>query len=84
MPESLCQIVIQRLGSLNERIAGDKQLGPAFRVGHSFFCPRGDDFSQLDVAWYREVVATEVVPLLEEYWYDAPDKARAAEQELLG
>lgn len=83
MPDSLCQLVIQRLSALNERIAADSQLGPAFRVGHSFFCPRGDDFSQLDVTWYREIIATEIVPLLEEYWYDAPDKARAAEQDLL-
>ncbi|MEZ4315471.1 MAG: hypothetical protein R3F14_46225 [Polyangiaceae bacterium] len=84
MPEALSQLVIQRLSALNERIAADSQLGPAYRLGHSFFCPRGDDFSQLDIEWYREIVATEIVPLLEEYWYDAPEKARAAEQDLLG
>ena len=84
MPETVCQLIVQRMGALNARIVADPQLGPAFRIGHSFFCPTGDDFSGLDESWFRQVVQTEIVPLLEEYWYDAADKARAAADELLG
>lgn len=83
LPESVLQLIVQRLSALNERIAGDGQLGPAFRVGHSFFCPRGEDFSSLGAEWFKEIVHTELAPLLEEYWYDAPEKARLAKEALL-
>lgn len=83
MPESVLQLIIQRVSALNERIAGDSQLGPAFRLGHSFFCPRGEDFSSLGMDWFKEIVHTELSPLLDEYWYDAPEKARLAKEALL-
>ncbi len=83
LPESALQLIVQRMTTLNERISADAQLGPAFRVGHSFFCPRGEDFSSLGLEWFREIVHTEVVPLLDEYWYDAPEKARVAKDALL-
>jgi 5-methylcytosine-specific restriction protein B len=83
LPETVLQLIVRRLSALNERIAGDAQLGPAFRVGHSFFCPRGEDFSSFDVEWFKEIVHTEIGPLLDEYWYDAPDKARLAKEALL-
>ena len=34
-------------------------------------------------AWFRQVVETEIGPLLEEYWFDAPDKAEQARNRLL-
>lgn len=83
LPESVLQLIIQRLSALNERIGADAQLGPAFRVGHSFFCPRGEDFSALGADWFKEIVHTELGPLLDEYWYDAPEKARLAKEALL-
>jgi 5-methylcytosine-specific restriction enzyme B len=82
MPEPLVDRIVQRMMALNTRIADDAQLGPAFRIGHSFFCPRGDDFSALDGAWFKAIVDTEIVPLLEEYWHDAPEKVRSAAAEL--
>jgi 5-methylcytosine-specific restriction protein B len=78
MSSTLCATIIDRMTALNKRISEDSQLGDAFRVGHSFFCPTGKDFSGLDEAWYREIVDTEIRPLLEEYWYDDRDKAKTA------
>jgi 5-methylcytosine-specific restriction enzyme B len=78
MPPALCALIVQRMGALNNHIAEDSRLGPAFRVGHSFFCPRGEDFSLLTKDWFAEVVETEVVPLLEEYWHDAPQDLEQA------
>ncbi|MCU1330031.1 MAG: hypothetical protein JWN34_5401 [Bryobacterales bacterium] len=78
MSPALCSTIIDRMTALNKRISEDSQLGDAFRVGHSFFCPTGKDFSGLDQAWYREIVDTEIRPLLEEYWYDNAAKARSA------
>lgn len=83
MGEALCQRIISRITALNTKIAEDTQLGPAFRIGHSFFCPAGKDFSELDEGWYRDVVETEIAPLLGEYWHDAPDKAASAVEQLL-
>ena len=82
MPAALLRRVVDRMNALNGLIASDSQLGPAFRVGHSFFCPRGADFSELDGHWFDDIVDTEIIPLLEEYWYDAPEKVRSAAEAL--
>ncbi len=71
------------MSALNSAITADPRLGAAFRVGHSFFCPSGEDFSGLGREWYREVVETEICPLLEEYWYDDDEKARTQREQLL-
>lgn len=71
-----------KLDSLNETIARDRDLGPQFKIGHSFVTPTyhlGDAARE----WYRDVVNTEIGPLLDEYWFDAPERARQAKDDLL-
>ena len=51
--------------------------------GHSFFCPRGDDFSGLDRSWFEGVVRSEIVPLLKEYWFDNARRVEQAQEGLL-
>jgi 5-methylcytosine-specific restriction enzyme B len=34
-------------------------------------------------AWFRAKVETEIGPLLDEYWYDAPETAKSAKAKLL-
>ena len=68
---------------LNETIRNDTTLGRHYMVGHSFFCPHGMNFSSLGTAWFDLIVKTEIVPLLDEYWFDAPEKVEAARQALL-
>ncbi|MCK0122553.1 AAA family ATPase [Loktanella sp. F6476L] len=62
------------MAALNQEIEADRtNLGPGFRIGHSFFTP-----SKLIAdpnEWHRRIVETEIHPLLEEYWFDAPEKA---------
>ncbi|MCB9665797.1 MAG: AAA family ATPase [Alphaproteobacteria bacterium] len=84
MPASLLHRIVQAMTRLNETITNDASLGPAFQVGHSFFCPRGEDFSSLDDAWFLDVVDTEIDPLLHEYWYDDAASADAALAALRG
>jgi 5-methylcytosine-specific restriction protein B len=71
-----------RIEALNAMIAGDARLGPQFRIGHSYVTP-----SRLEpgrtVDWFRQVVETEIGPLLEEYWFDAPPQAAKARATLL-
>jgi 5-methylcytosine-specific restriction enzyme B len=79
----LVDLVIKRLSTLNKKIKDDALLGENYQIGHSFFCPKGDDFSNLNEDWYKSIVKTEIAPLLKEYWFDNPKKAEDAEKELL-
>ena len=74
---------------LNDLICADqKNLGRGFAIGHSFFCPSqpssspgvpADDWD----GWYRTIVETEIAPLLEEYWFDDPERAQSEIEKLL-
>lgn len=81
VPEALIRRICDRLPKLNAMIAGDTAtLGPGFAIGHSFFCtPPGDD----PEVWYERIVERELRPLLEEYWFDRPDKVKDAIAALL-
>jgi len=74
MDRKLINHIKRTMGQLTKEIADDKQLGPAFKVGHSFFCPQGNDFSRLDQTWFDNVINGEIKPLIDEYWFDDPDK----------
>jgi 5-methylcytosine-specific restriction protein B len=83
MDADLVQLIMERMTELNTQIKEDPLLGENYQIGHSFFLPRGDNFSRLDRSWYEGVVQTEIVPLLREYWFDNPKKADEAEKRLL-
>ncbi len=83
MNDDLVSRIVARMAALNRQIADNPQLGEHYQLGHSFFCPRGQDFSGLDEAWFRDIVETEVAPLLEEYWFDDRKRAEAAREALL-
>ncbi len=65
--------ICSRLAALNEEIAEDANLGKGFRIGHSYFCPAE---GQITEAQYFRAVEGKIVPLLQEYWFDNPDKVR--------
>ncbi|HMJ13105.1 MAG TPA: AAA family ATPase, partial [Polyangiaceae bacterium] len=75
VPSALRIKLCERLARLNEQIAADRTLGPGYRVGHSYFCGAKDSY---DNQWYERILDTEIVPLLEEYWPDDPERIRAA------
>ena len=66
----LARRISDRMGKLNERIRSDKELGRGFQIGHSYFVPSGGD--EPSEAWYRDIVDTQIAPLLREYWFDSP------------
>lgn len=70
MSGELIQRVRARMEALNQAIREDRALGRAFQVGHSYFCPKASNYQDLDSQWYKRVVKTEIIPLLEEYWFD--------------
>ena len=69
-----------KVGTLNAVIEKERDLGPGFRIGHSFFCPQ--EGHPPDEAWYREVIAGEIQPLLEEY-FDSRERVEKLVAELL-
>ena len=69
-----------KVGNLNAVIEKERDLGPEFRIGHSFFCPQ--EGHRPDEAWYREVIAGEIQPLLEEY-FDSRERVEKLVAELL-
>ena len=83
MAGSIIQLIVERMTSLNAQIAEDPSLGENYQVGHSYFCPKGEDFHGLDRRWYEGIIETELVPLLREYWFDNPKRAEQARMELL-
>lgn len=76
-------LIGERLASLNREIEKDRSLGPQFRIGHSFITPQETDIIANPRSWFRQVVETEIAPLLEEYWFDASQKAKDAKARLL-
>ena len=68
----------RRIIELNEQIAADARLGKQFRIGHSYVTPPHSLEPGDTRKWFRQVVETEIGPLLEEYWFDAPDEAQKA------
>jgi 5-methylcytosine-specific restriction protein B len=76
-------LIEQRIEALNSEIAGDRSLGPQFRIGHSYVTPKEGAAIADGSVWFSHVVNTEIAPLLEEYWFDAPDKAAEARRRLL-
>jgi 5-methylcytosine-specific restriction protein B len=81
-PEILSDIE-RRILALNEEIAADTSLGPQFRIGHSYVTPAFGTPISDGYGWFKQVIATEIGPLLDEYWFDALHKSRDACQRLI-
>ncbi len=73
----------KRIISLNDEISSDISLGPQFRVGHSYVTPPPGVLIDDVREWFRQVVNTEIGPLLDEYWFDGIKKSQMAKEKLL-
>jgi 5-methylcytosine-specific restriction protein B len=76
VPEDTIEHIITTLQALNEEIGADKDLGPGFNIGHSYFCVAPEQIP-VEPGWYEEIVSTQIVPLLNEYWFDDRSRAEA-------
>ena len=80
--QELIKKIVSRMNALNEVIAADtKNLGPGYQIGHSYFCPRNGMKPGED--WYRRVIESEIVPLIQEYWFDNEQKVKEQRSALL-
>lgn len=63
--------LLDEVKNLNEDIKSDPSLGTGFRIGHSYFC----DKEAVSDVHLQNIVEFEIIPMLEEYWFDNPGKA---------
>lgn len=58
---------------LNREITDDPALGPGFAIGHSYLMnPHAID----EESWLHSVIEDELVPLIDEYWFDESAKSK--------
>ncbi|WP_244886737.1 McrB family protein [Endozoicomonas montiporae] len=81
--KAVLQDIERRLLTLNEAIAADRNLGQQFRVGHSFVTPAFSHKIDNAYEWFRQVIHTEIGPLLDEYWFDDLGQSAKAQKTLL-
>ena len=64
--------IIEIIKNINAAIESDKSLGSGFKIGHSYFCPniKNRKGNKKDI---EDIIRYEIMPLLEEYWYDDED-----------
>ena len=70
--------LVAKIVELNNKIENDPNLGKGFKIGHSYLC--SEDLSDNAL---KAIVQYEIIPLLEEYWYDEPSEVEKWSQELL-
>ena len=83
MDKSLAEKIQFSIGNLNNEISNDPRLGKEFQIGHSFFTPTDSIQNNDSQSWFKEVVESEIKPLLEEYWFDSPDEVEKSIKKLL-
>lgn len=72
--------LIEKIQELNREITKDASLGAGFCIGHSYFCGQ-EECSQV---WMQLVVEYDILPMLEEYWFDEPSKIQKWQNVLRG
>src|SRR5699024_9054679 len=63
--------LINVVNQLNADIVADLSLGRGFELGHSYMTRPGS--GSHDDAWILSIIEDELIPLINEYWFDEPD-----------
>ena len=66
--------LIKKVFELNEEISRNKSLGKGFCIGHSYFCGRTKKTCTDE--WMQSVVDYDILPMLQEYWFDDDSKVQ--------
>lgn len=70
--------LIAKIKELNETIISDPSLGNGFEIGHSYFCNK----ESMTDEWLQAVVNYEIIPMLEEYWFDNKENVSSWSEKL--
>lgn len=72
--------LIDTVKQLNDEIKSDRSLGKGFCIGHSYFCNHDTCTDE----WMKSVVDYDIIPMLQEYWFDEQSKVDDWTQKLHG
>jgi len=72
--------LIEKIKELNIAVSKDESLGDGFRIGHSYFCTDGEVTDE----WLATVINFEILPLLDEYWFEDKNKVEDWTKKLRG
>lgn len=70
--------LIECIRILNKEITNDESLGAGFNIGHSYFC----NLSHVNETILSNIIEYEIIPLLNEYWFDEPENVHFWSQKL--
>ena len=73
-------MLIEQIIDLNREINADDSLGAGFRIGHSYFCGQEECTEE----WMKSVVYYDIIPMLQEYWFDDRQKVQRWVNRLIG
>lgn len=65
-------VLISKIEALNGDIETDASLGKGFCIGHSYFC--GIDNNECNISLLRNIIEYDILPMLQEYWFDEIEK----------
>ena len=69
--QSFIQDLTEMISDINKMIMADTSLKEGFLIGHSYFVP--SELPSNPDSWLNEILNYEIMPLLEEYWFDNED-----------
>lgn len=72
--------LVDAIKALNREIENDPSLGRGFCIGHSYFC----DLGSASEDELRAIIDLELLPMLEEYWFDDDAKVLKWDRTLHG
>lgn len=72
--------LIDQVKDLNDEILKDDSLGSGFCIGHSYFCNLDTCTNEV----LLDIVDFDILPMLNEYWFDEPSKVERWENNLHG
>ncbi|MCR5847662.1 MAG: AAA family ATPase [Lachnospiraceae bacterium] len=76
--------LIKVITDLNEYIEQDSSLGKGFVIGHSYFCCKPENDEEDLNNWLQAIVDYDIIPILEEYWFDSPKNVENWSEQLRG
>lgn len=73
------EALVNAIVELNKKITDDDSLGEGFEIGHSYFCGQ----TSVTDAWLKSVVKYDIIPMLQEYWFDNKSEVKISGDRLL-
>lgn len=73
--------LIENIKDLNNEIKKDENLGEGFQIGHSYFIT--DKIQDINDEYIKDLIQYEILPLLEEYWFDDPSTVKSWNDKLM-